>query len=122
MVFSSLSSYAEVQAPPAPEPVVFIEVKEDCDPQCLINKAFGAEAKVMSKIAWCESRMDIDAVSHTDDHGLFQVNRRTWVNLGCQGDWYNPEDNVKCAKKVKQAQGLNAWAASYGCWQNLGPR
>ena len=42
------------------------------------------------------------------DYGLFQINNYAW-DAACPGDLMDPGHNTRCALKVYQQQGLNAW-------------
>jgi hypothetical protein len=44
------------------------------------------------------------------DIGLFQINKKIWGKV-CPGDLTKPWYNARCAKKVYDEQGLNAWIA-----------
>lgn len=41
--------------------------------------------------------------------GLFQIIAGTWYSNDCVGDKYNYQDNITCAYKILDGQGLRAW-------------
>lgn len=52
--------------------------------------------------------------------GLFQIIAGTWYSNDCIGDKYNFQDNITCAYKILDGQGLTAWEVclngSAKCW------
>lgn len=85
-----------------------------CTPQHWINEVFGADAPAATRVATCESNMDPNAVSPTNDHGLFQINAihrsafsqvtgRPWAEI------YNPVWNARFAKHLYDSQGWRPW-------------
>jgi hypothetical protein len=52
--------------------------------------------------------------------GLFQIVAGTWYSNDCVGDKYNYKDNIICAYKILDGQGLTAWEVcingSAKCW------
>ena len=73
---------------------------------------FPEEPEIMLAIANCESGFNQEAVSHTNDHGVMQINEATWdetaQELGL--DYKNSlDDNLKMARYVYEIQGKDAW-------------
>lgn len=94
-----------------------------CTPQQAIQAIFPQEVSKATSIAQCESRMDPNAVSPTNDHGLFQINATTWNKPGHAdpvADWigrnwhkrYDPVTNAIMAKKIRDRYGWNMWACN----------
>lgn len=85
-----------------------------CTPQANIDAIFGDVAGQATKIATCESRMDPNAVSPTNDHGLFQINavhRADFERVTGQ-PWssvYDPYWNTKFARHLFDQQGWGPW-------------
>jgi hypothetical protein len=66
-----------------------------------------------------ESGGNPSAISQTDDHGLFQINRGTWY--GYCGDLpfgaiYDPETNIRIASYIYNSRSWSAWTVA----RNLG--
>ena len=69
------------------------------------------EAEKFVRLAWCESRYNPNAVSKTNDHGLFQINARYW-NFDKERI-YDAEYNTRYAMQVVYPkQGFSAWVCS----------
>ena len=81
----------------------------------IIERHFGTAAGQARQIVKCESGFDPGAVSHTNDHGLFQINavhRGTWVDVTGTG-WenrYDPELNTIYAKYLYDREGWRPWS------------
>jgi hypothetical protein len=90
-----------------------MEVKTDKpDIEHLIWQTFPEEYEVMLAIAICESGLNQNAVSHTNDYGIFQVNQATWDSVAKEMglDYKNSvADNLKMARYVYDVQGIDAW-------------
>jgi len=76
---------------------------------------------IMQRVAWCESRYDLDAYNPTNnshDIGLMQISQRYHSEraerLGY--DLHNPYDNIRFAKVLYNENGLRDWYASRHCW------
>lgn len=72
----------------------------------------GWDDDTMIAIATCESGLNQNAVSHTGDYGIFQVNEFWWDStakkLGL--DYKNSvEDNIEMAKLIHKEQSYKAW-------------
>jgi hypothetical protein len=79
-----------------------------------INAVFGPVAPQATKIAQCESGLRPDAVSPTNDHGLFQINivhRADFTRVTGQ-PWsavYDQLQNTRYAKSLYDRQGWAPW-------------
>ena len=73
------------------------------------------------EVAKCESELNPKAKNRKSTaKGIFQILDGTWKHFNCSGDVLNAEDNVSCAKKVLDGQGLGGgWSESYHCWKNF---
>lgn len=70
-----------------------------------------AVAPLMAAIAMAESGGNSQAVSPTNDYGLWQINSTNFnVVPGGQSGVFNPENNAKAAVAIYHSQGLNAWS------------
>ena len=89
-----------------------------CTPQQSIAALFGDNAGSATRVADCESRMDPNAVSPTNDHGLFQINnvhREQFQQVTGQS-WsavYDPYWNTYYAKWLFDRQGWGPWTCRY---------
>jgi len=64
----------------------------------------------MIRIAQKESNMNPLAKNRKSSaRGLFQIIAGTWYSNDCVGDKYNYIDNITCAYKILDNQGLYAW-------------
>lgn len=76
------------------------------------------DAPLMRDIAWYESRFDATAKSkRSSAKGVFQIIDGTWKDRGCNGDPLDPNDNIKCARKILTKYGLSAWNDSRHKWE-----
>lgn len=77
-----------------------------------IRQAFPEDYEMMIRIAQCESGLNQDAVSHTNDYGVFQINKASWhavaeeMGLDYQN---NVDDNIEMAQHIYEVQGREAW-------------
>lgn len=89
--------------------------------EAMVEEVFGSEAGVAKRVISCESRWNPNARSHTNDHGLMQINATTWNKPGHHdpvADWigrnwggvYDPYTNLLMGKKIKDRYGWNSWA------------
>jgi hypothetical protein len=82
-----------------------------------IDATFGPVAGEARAIANCESKMDPNAVSPTDDHGLFQINgvhQGSFTKVTGQ-PWsaiYDPHHNAQFAKWLYDRQGWRPWTCA----------
>jgi hypothetical protein len=81
----------------------------------VIEKYFGGATSQANKIVRCESGFNPDAVSRTNDHGLFQINqvhRANWpaVTGAPWADRYDAELNTVYAKYLYDREGWRPWS------------
>lgn len=77
----------------------------------------------MVAIAGAESGWDNNAISPTNDFGIFQINRSAWPELFNSGSWSDPKTNTSWAFHVWQQQGLTAWTTYFtGAYQQYVPQ
>lgn len=100
---------APAPAPPPPPPSAPGTIEE------IIERHFGAAAEQAKRVAYCESKMDPNAVSRTNDHGLFQINHvhRGQFEAVTGHPWseiYNPELNTMYAKWLYDQDGWRPWS------------
>jgi hypothetical protein len=79
-----------------------------------IDLAFQDAAPQARAVAACESRMNPNAVSRTDDHGLFQINivhQASFTRVTGQpwSEIYNVHFNTQFAKWLYDRQGWQPW-------------
>ena len=90
-------------------------------PAAIIRDVFGAEGNRAVRVATCESGLNPRAVSPTGDHGILQINAKTWarpnhpdpVAQWIGRNWHNVYDvrtNAVMALKIRQAYGWQMWA------------
>ena len=81
--------------------------------RCVVRIGFGSEASNAEKIVRCESVWTPRAVSRTDDHGLFQINRR-WNSEGWRlgANIYDPVWNTRIARWFWETRGWGDWVCS----------
>lgn len=93
-----------------------LAVESTTEPPTLQSKLTDAFPHAYS-IAMCESSLNPTAKNQNSSaSGLFQIIRGTWSEAGCTGDVFNEDDNIVCAKRLYDKQGLKPWKASKGCW------
>jgi hypothetical protein len=79
--------------------------------EILVRAAFPEDPETAVRIVECESRWNPLAVSHTDDHGLFQINA-IHLQPGGAGygmDPYNPVENIAIARRLYDESGWHPW-------------
>ena len=54
--------------------------------------------------------------------GCFQILRGTWAGHACAGDPWVREDNVACARKLRDTNGHRDWLPSAHSWAPESPR
>ena len=90
------------------------------DTKSKIRAVFGADGEMAIKVAFCESSLSPLAThKHSSATGLFQIIKPTWKQFSCVGSAFNPDDNIKCAKKIYDKFGWGSsgsWLASKRCW------
>ena len=90
-------------------------------PAAIIRDVFGAEGDRAVRVATCESGLNPRAVSPTGDHGILQINAKTWarpnhpdpVAQWIGRNWHNVYDvrtNAMMALKIRVAYGWQMWA------------
>ena len=81
--------------------------------RCVVRIGFDSEASNAEQIVRCESVWNPRAVSRTDDHGLFQINRR-WNSEGWRrgANIYDPVWNTRIARWFWETRGWDDWACS----------
>ena len=90
-------------------------------PAAIIRDVFGAEGNRAVRVATCESELNPRAVSPTGDHGILQINAKTWarpnhpdpVAQWIGRNWHNVYDvrtNAMMALRIRQAYGWQMWA------------
>lgn len=84
----------------------------------IIQKHFGSVADQARRIAHCESTMNPDAVSRTNDHGLFQINavhRAEFERVTGHAWWriYDADLNTRYAKHLYDKQSWSPWSCRY---------
>lgn len=89
-----------------------------CTPHQQIAALFTSDADSATRVAHCESKMDPNAVSPTNDHGLFQINHvhradfervtgQPWAKV------YDPYWNTYYAKWLFDRQGWGPWTCRH---------
>lgn len=74
-------------------------------------------APIMVAIAQAESGFDCGIKNKISSaRGCFQITKSTWFDTGCTGNVYNPEDNIRCAKKLFDKRGTSPWNESKNTW------
>lgn len=84
----------------------------------IIQHHFGAAAPSARRIAQCESGLNPDAVSRTNDHGLFQINgvhRAEFERVTGHAWWrvYDADLNTRYAKHLYDNQGWGPWTCRH---------
>ena len=86
----------------------------------LTYQYFGEDAPQAVRVFKCESGLRPDAESHTNDHGVAQINLTSHAAKIPASDkvaWLrNPENNIKLALQLFIHSGWNPWNSSKGCW------
>lgn len=115
-----LPSVPEVIAAEPEEPVVEIPpyVRKGREEYYLmIYKEFKNEP-VMLRIAFAESGFNPLAKNpNSTASGLFQILKGTWAAHKCEGEVFDAEDNIACARKIYDRNGTRDWLASKNGWE-----
>lgn len=77
-------------------------VEDGCP--ALIVLVFGEQASQACRVAWCESRWQADAISPTQDYGLFQINRPS------HGEWASLDPEINVAYAYRLSRGGYDWS------------
>ncbi len=85
--------------------------------ESIIQRHFGEASSSAIRIAQCESGMNPNAVSPTNDHGLFQINivHRSQFEAVTGASWssvYDPELNTIYARHLYAQQGWGPWTCA----------
>jgi hypothetical protein len=96
-----------------------IRDRENRSVTSIIAEKFGEYADQATKVAFCESRLNREAISPTGDYGVFQINKRTWFKkylLDDESALFATE-NVAVAWDIFKSNGYSwrAWYSSYKC-------
>jgi hypothetical protein len=98
-----------------------VVVLSACTPHQAIDTLFkGSDNATAHRVVKCESNYNPNAVSRTNDHGLFQINAM-WNKPGHHdpvADWigrnwhkrYEPATNALMAKMIRDKYGWKMWA------------
>lgn len=83
----------------------------------LIIEYFPNDVKLWRSVIWCESRNNPKADNfYSTADGLAQIIDSTWANFKCTGDKKSAEDNLRCASRIFELEGVKHWNASALCW------
>jgi len=92
----------------------------DNDTKSKIRAVFGKDSEMAIKVAFCESSLNpLTAHKSSSAKGLFQIIDPTFKQFNCVGNPFNPDDNIRCAKKIYDKFGWGSsgsWLASKRCW------
>lgn len=95
-----------------PEPPTIEYIRKEKTIEEKIYETFPEEPDTMLAIARCESGLNQSAVSHTDDHGLMQINAPSWdskaeeLGLDYKG---SADDNLRMARYIYDHGGKEHW-------------
>ena len=105
LIFSGSSIVAIAPPPePAPEPTVTELIQKYSD-------EYEVNFKMAIALAKFESKLNPRAKNpKSTAKGIYQFIDSTWESF-CEGDVYNPEDNIKCAMKLISKGGISHWLA-----------
>lgn len=111
-------SVGVVEAPTSPVERVSvpIAVNPPSDVQRLVEAEFG-EGHIMVRIIAAESQFVPTAQNpRSTAAGLGQILLGTWNSYGCTGNRYDAVDNLRCTKKIYEAEGTRPWISSSYAW------
>lgn len=78
------------------------------------------DAVTMVAIAGAESSWRTDAISPTNDYGVWQINSSAWPGLFARYNWWDPVDNAAMMNHVFSIQGYRAWTTyTSGAYQRF---
>lgn len=101
-----------------PEPVQVIQEWTEERIVEEIRRIFPEQPETMIRIARCESGLDYDVISKTNDRGLMQINMQAHgkelERLGV--DPLTVEGNLSFARKLYDERGTQPWYMSKHCW------
>lgn len=126
-VIVSMKLQPEVISPLPDNPVIEIvqaaEVTPKTDVVGAIKRIAGRNAGTLLRIAKCESGLKENAISKTNDWGVFQIhlpvhkNRVPGLTLEDKKRWLlNGENNVSFGYMLFLESGTRPWSASRRCW------
>jgi len=95
----------EINQTPAATPVLSADKEEVAK---MVIAEFG-EGNIMYWVALNESDFNPYAASGTGPVGVFQIAGSTWTAYGCTGSRVNAADNIQCARKIYDTNGLTDW-------------
>ncbi len=81
----------------------------------LVQKYFGDKTDTALRVMACESGGNPNATSHTDDHGLMQINAPVWCGhfKVSRQDLKNPETNIRLASIIyKRSGSFRPWVCA----------
>lgn len=68
------------------------------------------EQYIWLKIAEGESTFNPSAKGYAGEYyGLYQIYIGTWNYNNCEGDIFNPVDNIRCAIRIQRKSGFTPW-------------
>ena len=109
------TAYHDFDTQSSPEAIVELVSVEDI--KDLIRQTFPNDP-IMLNVAKAESGFNPNAKNpNSSAKGIFQIISGTWKHFECQGEPMNAKNNISCAKKVLEGQGLGAWQESYPLWK-----
>lgn len=99
-------------------------------PRSVVEKILAAfpEEPLMLEVAYCESGVQTPTGCHgpinpsadnpnSSAKGVFQILDGTWAGYRCEGDPYDEDDNIECARRIWEARKLRDWEASAHAWR-----
>lgn len=93
------------------------KVKPEYDQYYLMAYAEFKNEPVMLAIGMAESGFNPKAKNpNSTAKGIYQILDGTWKAHKCEGDVYDPVDNIKCARKIYEDSGTKPWDASGDFW------
>lgn len=112
-----------VETAAASEPVVMEPQPEPGSIKAMIYEVFPGEGAYATSVFKCESKLNPNAVSPTNDHGVAQINEPTWNHPGHAdpvadyigsnwGSVYDPYTNLLMARKIRDKYGWDSWACA----------
>ena len=92
-------------------PVTTVVVIGRTELERMVVEAFPEDPHTAMRIVTCESNWNPNAVSRTDDHGLFQINRIHLQpgGVGYGMDPYDPKQNIQIARALYEQSGWYPW-------------
>jgi hypothetical protein len=108
------------QAPAPPPPSTTAPHSDGIHPAIAAHFGTGQLGLEAQRVAECESQLNPSAVSATNDHGLFQINRPTWDKPDAWDGWqqttgtpwsmvYDADTNARFARALYDRSGWSPW-------------